>query len=228
MRKMFKPLQENKQITGFTLFSIVVVTLFTVWTVHEAMKAEVVFAADGEEQTVKTSNETVGELLEELGINVGEDDQLSHSIHAKIIDGMEINFEKAHTITVNIDGKISEYITTAATIGQFLEEAGFDISKHDKVSASKIEFIDKDREINVEKAFQVKLTDGDQKAEKVWTTTKTVEEFLEDNEIELEKNEDRKSTRLNSSHVAISYAVFCLKKKKKKKNNKKKQTKKDK
>src|SRR5207253_8566713 len=28
---------------------------------------------------------------------------------------------------------------------------------------------------------------------------------------------DRKSTRLNSSHVAISYAVLCLKKKKKKK-----------
>src|SRR5437868_12469187 len=31
---------------------------------------------------------------------------------------------------------------------------------------------------------------------------------------------DRKSTRLNSSHVSISYAVFCLKKKKKKKNKK--------
>src|SRR5438067_4293369 len=28
---------------------------------------------------------------------------------------------------------------------------------------------------------------------------------------------DRKSTRLNSSHVSISYAVFCLKKKKNKK-----------
>src|SRR5207253_8288931 len=28
------------------------------------------------------------------------------------------------------------------------------------------------------------------------------------------KHVDRKSTRLNSSHVAISYAVFCLKKKK--------------
>src|SRR5256885_10802781 len=27
--------------------------------------------------------------------------------------------------------------------------------------------------------------------------------------------EDRKSTRLNSSHLVISYAVFCLKKKKK-------------
>src|SRR3989442_10385759 len=30
---------------------------------------------------------------------------------------------------------------------------------------------------------------------------------------------DRKSTRLNSSHVRISYAVFCLKKKKKKQEN---------
>src|SRR5438034_3541545 len=29
---------------------------------------------------------------------------------------------------------------------------------------------------------------------------------------------DRKSTRLNSSHTVISYAVFCLKKKKKNKN----------
>src|SRR5688572_30963439 len=31
--------------------------------------------------------------------------------------------------------------------------------------------------------------------------------------------EDRKSTRLNSSHSQISYAVFCLKKKKKKKKH---------
>src|SRR6266540_4738164 len=32
---------------------------------------------------------------------------------------------------------------------------------------------------------------------------------------------DRKSTRLNSSHITISYAVFCLKKKKKKKKKQK-------
>src|SRR5256885_9182703 len=32
--------------------------------------------------------------------------------------------------------------------------------------------------------------------------------------IMLDEVEDRKSTRLNSSHLVISYAVFCLKKKK--------------
>src|SRR2546426_7903249 len=34
---------------------------------------------------------------------------------------------------------------------------------------------------------------------------------------EVSKSIDRKSTRLNSSHLVISYAVFCLKKKKVKK-----------
>src|SRR5256885_11617145 len=33
---------------------------------------------------------------------------------------------------------------------------------------------------------------------------------------ECREDRDRKSTRLNSSHLVISYAVFCLKKKKKK------------
>src|SRR5438128_3788135 len=38
------------------------------------------------------------------------------------------------------------------------------------------------------------------------------------------RHPDRKSTRLNSSHGSISYAVFCLKKKKKQKNHKIKST----
>src|SRR2546426_1675796 len=36
--------------------------------------------------------------------------------------------------------------------------------------------------------------------------------FLDD--LEHSRHKDRKSTRLNSSHLVISYAVFCLKKKK--------------
>src|SRR5690625_5444924 len=39
-------------------------------------------------------------------------------------------------------------------------------------------------------------------------------EEVEKNGLLYEAYRDRKSTRLNSSHVAISYAVFCLKKKK--------------
>src|SRR5699024_12253522 len=42
--------------------------------------------------------------------------------------------------------------------------------------------------------------------------SKEVKEWVA--ESSLETSRDRKSTRLNSSHVSISYAVFCLKKKK--------------
>src|SRR5947209_12307408 len=42
---------------------------------------------------------------------------------------------------------------------------------------------------------------------------------VEDRTLLVASAEDRKSTRLNSSHANISYAVFCLKKKKKHNNN---------
>src|SRR5690606_36745189 len=40
------------------------------------------------------------------------------------------------------------------------------------------------------------------------------DDVLEPEQVEGVVEQDRKSTRLNSSHVKISYAVFCLKKKK--------------
>src|SRR2546426_3548435 len=39
--------------------------------------------------------------------------------------------------------------------------------------------------------------------------------LLLEESVEILEEGDRKSTRLNSSHLVISYAVFCLKKKKK-------------
>src|SRR2546422_7340737 len=42
---------------------------------------------------------------------------------------------------------------------------------------------------------------------------------LDTTALEITRAADRKSTRLNSSHGYISYAVFCLKKKKKKKGS---------
>src|SRR5690625_6491490 len=57
----------------------------------------------------------------------------------------------------------------------------------------------KDLEADMPEAYQV--------LEEFYWTPEDMEEVM----LEI----DRKSTRLNSSHVAISYAVFCLKKKKK-------------
>src|SRR5688500_19450416 len=61
----------------------------------------------------------------------------------------------------------------------------------------------------------------------LWTTgcasgrTRTCDPLLRRQPLYPAELRDRKSTRLNSSHLVISYAVFCLKKKKKTKKNKK-------
>src|SRR5260221_2317845 len=47
------------------------------------------------------------------------------------------------------------------------------------------------------------------KSDKAWEEDVGVSSFG----LAIQKGEDRKSTRLNSSHTVISYAVFCLKKK---------------
>src|SRR5207249_12144553 len=48
---------------------------------------------------------------------------------------------------------------------------------------------------------------------KKWPVGSPIQAALDALEILREQREDRKSTRLNSSHVSISYAGFCLKKK---------------
>src|SRR5437868_12804657 len=59
------------------------------------------------------------------------------------------------------------------------------------------------------------LLDGIANAETRESSGETVEPEINDRRFARFRigNPDRKSTRLNSSHVSISYAVFCLKKK---------------
>src|SRR5690606_41390438 len=55
------------------------------------------------------------------------------------------------------------------------------------------------------------LTPGDGEVDWDFEQTFTDSKYLVINPVFHEHIEDRKSTRLNSSHVKISYAVFCLK-----------------
>src|SRR5687768_18175159 len=94
----------------------------------------------------------------------------------------------------------NEVETTIALIQKDLENFNKLFSKIDVT-------VEQMREVNVN--INRLLSLHEQRLEELHKTDK----FLE---IQLEKNVDRKSTRLNSSHGYISYAVFCLKKKKKK------------
>ncbi|HLR23280.1 MAG TPA: ubiquitin-like domain-containing protein [Pseudogracilibacillus sp.] len=190
MRNYLKPLQHVKTKKAYTIFTSVLVMIFSVLVFLDAAKSEVVIAADGDVQTVKTNTETVGELLKDLGIDVEENDELSHGENTEIVDGMEIRFESANEILLTIDGETEEYKTTAITVGQFFQDEELEFSRYDDISHSDIAILDDDIEIEVTSAVPVELNDGGEK-EKVWTTEDTVEDFLENEEIEYDEDEDR-------------------------------------
>src|SRR5690554_7379804 len=84
------------------------------------------------------------------------------------------------------------------------------------VNANGIEIVNLDRTINVNGAAS--LSGAQNNTWQLTNTTNTLEDSRDNGFIFIGVNAanllDRKSTRLNSSHVRISYAVFCLKKKK--------------
>lgn len=188
MQKLLNPLLAVKTKSGYSIITAVVVTLFSTWVLFDATKAEVVIAADGDVQTVKTHTATVGELLDDLGIDLGTHDELSHEEQEQIKDGMEITLDSANEVDVVVDGETETYYSTAETVGQFLEEEDIEVSKHDDVSHHDMAVVSDDMEIVVDKAFKVTLNDaGEEK--RVWTTDVTVKEFLKDNEVTYKKKD---------------------------------------
>ncbi len=181
-----KPIMALKTKSGYSIFSILIVTVFSIWGITDALKAEVTYAADGKAEVIKSSNETVGDLLADLDIEINKEDHLSHSFDESLEDGMKIEHITAKEVTVIIDGEKTTYQTTADNIESFFEEENLEFIDEDDVSHLPSSKIEDGLVINVTKAFQVSI-DYAGEEQKVWTTGGTVEEILAENKLEPKK-----------------------------------------
>lgn len=184
MRIISKLLPASKKKLVVSGIGVLALVLFTGFILVEATKAEVDITENGEKQTVKTQASTVEELLDQVGITVGEHDALSHSVDIAITDGMKIDYKTAKQIVVSIDGKEQEYYTTFDTIGEFLSDEDLTLSDRDDVSHEGKEPIEDGLHITIDKAYAVAIDDGGKK-KKVWTTGSTIEELLKKNHIKV-------------------------------------------
>src|SRR5699024_4481236 len=162
-------------LSGFVLF--------------EATKAQVDITDNGEKQTIQTHADTVAELLNDVGITVGEHDDISPNMDANIEDGMDINYKTAKQVIVTIDKNNNTYFTTVDTIGEFLDEENIKTGKHDDISVNRSDDLTDGQKIEINRAFQVVINDGGEKS-KVWTTGATIKQLLKDHNISL--NDDDK------------------------------------
>ena len=92
----------------------------------EAMASDVVLSVDGQQSTVRTLAPTVGQVLAEKGINVGDHDTVVPSMASNVTRGSEISVRYGRPITVTIDGKQTTMWTTATTVEEALSLFGID------------------------------------------------------------------------------------------------------
>lgn len=184
MRFLSKLLPASKMKLVISSIGVLALVLFTSIVVFESTKAEVIISNNGEERKIKTHKNTVGELLDQEGIKVGEYDELSHHLGTEIENGMKIDYESAKQLTLEIDGKVNTYYSTAQTLKEFLEEEDLSFSKYDEVSLQNNDILKDGQEIKVKKAFKVTVNDGG-KENSSQVTGGTVQELLDKSKIEL-------------------------------------------
>ena len=89
-----------------------------------AMDKNVTIEVDGKERTVHSFGDTVGEVLADVGLDVGPHDALSPSPQASVGDGAVIHLERGRHLNLVVDGVKRESWVRATTVGEALGQLG--------------------------------------------------------------------------------------------------------
>src|SRR5699024_1630562 len=148
------------------------------------------------------------------GYNVALKDKLEQeqSLSELLNETQELNRLMTSYIRVQMNEDSAKDLTVQNQLEQIRENSNQIISNMESILKRQEQLVGKSKEV-----LQEVLTNGQKQLQE--NNSKTIEKLSELEKSNQRKlsNIDRKSTRLNSSHVSISYAVFCLKKKKQKK-----------
>jgi resuscitation-promoting factor RpfB len=138
---------------------------------------DVTLAVDGASIEVATTAGTVGEVLADQGVSVGDRDVVAPSLDAKVTDGTRIAVQFARQVTVKVDGKTQTFWTTATSVDQALTSQGI-VAEGAKLSTSRSTTIGRQGltfDLATLKTVTVKAAG---QARKVETTATTVGEVL--------------------------------------------------
>lgn len=146
-----------------------------------AMNKSVTLDVDGQQRTVHSFGDTVGEVLEDAGLSVGAHDSLSPSPQAEVGDGGVIKLERGRKLNLVVDGVAQESWVRATNLGEALNQLG----RSDLAKAGTWTSIPQNGELSLEGATvevktlkNITVYDGANEPRKVQTNSVTTKEFL--------------------------------------------------
>ncbi|MFJ9780994.1 transglycosylase family protein [Amycolatopsis sp. NPDC101161] len=146
-----------------------------------AMNKSVTVDVDGQQTTVHSFGDTVGEVLEDAGLSVGAHDSLSPSPQAEVGDGGVIKLERGRQLKMIVDGSEHTSWVRATHLGDALGQLG--MTGLDKpgtwMSMSKDgELPLQGATVEIKTLKNITLYDGANAPKQVKTTAVTTKEFL--------------------------------------------------
>ncbi len=122
--------RKRKILEVFCLFLLVALVL----TCFFIQQYKAVFVVEGEEKKqFFTFSRTVGQFLEEKGLEVSVYDKVFPCKEEKLKDGNIILIRRAMPVTLIVDGNVQEVWTHSLTVADFLQEKGLRLGKEDLV-----------------------------------------------------------------------------------------------
>jgi resuscitation-promoting factor RpfB len=150
-----------------------------------AMDKSVTVDVDGEAKTVRTYESTVGEILADEGIVIGEHDALSPSPQAKVGDGGKISLDRGRLVKATVDGEQREGWVRSVTVDEALEQLQVNDEgawlSHDRNMDVPLDGLS----LEVKSLKTVTLYDGGNAPRQLQTTAVTVEELLKGENLSL-------------------------------------------
>jgi uncharacterized protein YabE (DUF348 family) len=171
-------LSNNRRLV-VVLVAAVVAALVGTGVGYAKLTNDVTLSLDGESRQVSTMGDTVEEVLESEGIEVGEHDIVAPSLDEKVSDGSRVTVRFGRELELTVDGKAATYWVTSTDVDSALAEIGRRFVGAD-LSVSRGAGIDRDGlalEVVTPKQFVVKI--GDRKPVKREVAALTAAEVLE-------------------------------------------------
>jgi uncharacterized protein YabE (DUF348 family) len=146
-----------------------------------AMNTRITVDVDGHQQTVHSFGGTVGEVLEDAGLSVGEHDSLSPSPQAEVGDGGVIKLERGRQLKLIVDGTERTSWVRATHLGDALSQLG--MTEMDKAGTWMSmpkggELPLQGATVEIKTLKNITLYDGGNAPKQVKTTAVTTQEFL--------------------------------------------------
>ena len=106
------------------LVAVVVLAVAGTTAGFASMNKDVTVTLDGQQKQLSVMGDTVGEVLESEGIEVGDKDRVAPSLDTPVEDGSEITVRFARPLTLSVDGQEKTYWVTSSTVSAALSEIG--------------------------------------------------------------------------------------------------------